>query len=340
MNTRLTRELPGSGGTLSAERIEDFVVDEVLAYEASGEGEHLFLRIEKRGLTTDEAVRRLGLRSAGIAGMKDRHAIATQWLSIPLPLKDPIPTFPEASDLRVLEVARHRHKLRRGHQRLNRFAITIRDVPPGGIERAVTILERLRATGVPNRFGPQRFGKDGDNAERALAMIRREAPRPRSRRLEDLLISALQSKVYNRILDARIERGLFLRALAGDVMVKHETGGMFVVEAAAAETLRVERLEISPTGLLPGNKAKLATGEAGELEALAIRDEGLTERDVGRMSVGTRRALRYPLDTGARIEPVEADAYRLTVALPSGAFATVLLDELVKPENGPFDRSE
>lgn len=337
LRTRLIR-LAGSGGRLLPEP-EDFQVDEILAYPLCGEGEHLFLRIRKTNLTTDEAIRRLGFSQAGLAGMKDKAAVATQWISIAHPVAAPIPALSGADGVEVLEVRRHKNKLRRGHQRGNRFTIVVRDVPPGGAARAEAILDALRKTGVPNAFGPQRFGVHGDNADRALAFIRGQTRPPRNRRKRDLLISALQSRVFNRILSDRIERGLLDRALLGDVMTKHDTGGMFTVTDPDRESERVRALEISPTGLLPGRKQRPATAEAGRLEAEAVRAEGLGASDVEKMSTGTRRSLRYPLDPDARIEPVGQSAYRLVVTLPSGAYATVLLDELIKPDDGPLTRA-
>jgi tRNA pseudouridine13 synthase len=321
---KLTNDLEGSGGCLFAVA-EDFLVDEELAYAPSGEGEHLFLRIEKRNLTTIEAVKRLAgksSRDAGVAGNKDKHAIATQWISIPLRLAAPIPVFEDSADLRVLEAKRHAHKLRRGHQRGNRFRIAVREVPAGGIDRAQAILDRLRSLGVPNRFGAQRFGIDGDNADRARAFLRGTARAPRDRRVRDLMLSALQSEVFNRIVDLRIERDLWMVALPGDVMTKHATGGMFTVVDAEAETPRVAALEISPTGLLPGKRTEIAT----DLEREALGD--LSQDDLQKLGPGTRRTLRYPLDPTAAITALGADAYQLDVTLPSGAFATVLLDEL------------
>lgn len=307
----------------------DFIVDEELAYAPSGDGEHLFVRFQKKNLTTEEAVKRLAgnrARDAGIAGYKDKHAITTQWISIPLPLAAPIPTFEESDELRVLEVTRHAHKLRRGHAKSNRFRIVVRGA---SIDTARAALARLRTEGVPNRFGRQRFGVDGDNGERALAFIRGEAKPPRDRRVRDLLISALQSEVFNRMVDLRRERGLWMRAIAGDVMVKHATGGMFTVVDAPIETLRVASLEISPTGLLPGRRTEIAT----DLEREAIEAAGLLEDDLEKMSTGTRRVLRYPLPADARVEPSGDDAYRLDVALPGGAFATVLLEELLREKD-------
>lgn len=341
----LTRDLPGSGGLLLADP-EDFVVHERLAYGAEGAGEHLFVHLEKVGLTTPEAARRVaelaGVRpnDVGWAGLKDRAARARQWLSLPWLVKRPLPALElDMSELRILEARRHGNKLKRSHGVGNRFEITLRSVPPGGAERAAAVLERLRTTGVPNAFGPQRFGRDGDNAERALAVLRKEAPRPRDRRLWSILVSALQSEVFNRVLAARVEAGLLGVALEGDVMKKHDSGGLFDVADAAAEQPRVDRLEISPTAALPGPKARPAHGRPAELEAEALASVGIDAALLDRLDVGTRRALRYPLDPEARIVPLSDDAYRLEIALPSGAFATVVLAELVKPEAGAVLRT-
>ena len=321
-----------------ARAAEDFLVDEELAYSPSGEGEHLFVRFQKKNLTTEEAVRRLAgkkKRDTGIAGYKDKHGITTQWISIPLPIAEPIPTFEESDDLVVLEAKRHVHKLRRGHAKANRFRIVVRGVDTAAMDRARTELDRMRTSGVPNRFGAQRFGIDGDNAERALEFVRGRTRAPRDRRVRDLLISALQSKVFNRIVELRLERGLWMRAIEGDVMVKHASGGMFTVEDVEAETPRVERLEISPTGLLPGRRTEIATS----LEQDAIADCSLTPDDISKLSTGTRRVLRFPLDPSAQIDEVAPDAYRLQITLPSGAFATVVLDELSGAAPAPPDTS-
>jgi tRNA pseudouridine13 synthase len=337
----LTGDLAGSGGQLRSDP-EDFIVDEIPAYATSGEGEHLFLQIEKVGLTTPEAIRKIaaaiGVREheIGAAGMKDKDARARQWLSLPWPVKSPLPDLaPVAStELRVIEAKRHGNKLRRGHQKGNRFTIVVRDVPPGGVERAQVVLQKLRELGVPNAFGPQRFGRDGDNAARAIAILRKEARPPRDRRLTSLLLSSLQSAVFNRVLETRIERGLFAKALLGDVMQKHDTHGLFDVSDPAAEQPRVDALAISPTGPLPGPKMRAASAEAKAIEDEAIAALSITDREIDGLDAGTRRALRYPLDSTAKIDPIAPDAYRLEVSLPSGAFATVLLAELMKPERG------
>jgi tRNA pseudouridine13 synthase len=339
---RITAELPGSGGVLLRDPA-DFEVREVLPYAPSGQGEHLFVEIEKVGLTTAEAASRvgraLGLREGSWAGMKDRSAVASQWLSFPLPIARALPVLPSELDgVRVLQMIRHGNKLRRGHQRGNRFRIVIRSVPAGGIERALACLDLIQRTGVPNRFGPQRFGRDQENVARGIAVICGASRPPRDRKQSDFLISAVQSAVFNRALAIRIERGFFARALLGDVMQKHDTGGLFDVTDASVEQERVDRLEISPTAVMPGKRARACAGEMALIEHEAVRSIGLSEGDFAPFADGTRRVLRFPLDPSATITPIADDAYALEVMLPSGAYATVLLDEIVKPEGVVFDR--
>ena len=212
----LTTDLPGSGGVLHADP-NDFVVEEISAYDPSGEGEHVLVLIEKVGLTTPEAIRRIA-QAAGVqegdvgrAGMKDRHARARQWLSFQVPIKKELPDLSSTlgDDLRVIAIERHDNKLKRGHLRGNRFTITVRDVPEGGLEKARATMAHLVVTGVPNAFGPQRFGKYGDNAVEARKILRKERPAPRDRRIKSLILSALQSEAFNAVLERRIARADF-----------------------------------------------------------------------------------------------------------------------------------
>lgn len=347
---RLTDDRPGSGGRLTRET-EDFEVHEFLPYALAGEGEHAFLRIRKRGLDTLAAARRLvahlGVgegprlpRDLGIAGLKDRWAVAEQWMSLPWPADRALPPpGPVGPEVELLEAVRHRHKLRKGHVATNRFRVIVRDVPPGGLNRAEAVLEALRSRGVPHRFGPQRFGADGDNAHRARAILAGRERAPRERRLAGLLMSALQSELFNRALDLRLAEGAFGRALDGDRMVKHATGGQFWVDDPDTETPRVARLEISPMARMPGRKLAALRGEAARIEAAALEAAAVDPSWLPRLGVGVFRAIRYPLDEG-RVEPVDGvpDAYRVILRLPAGAYATVVLDELVKPADGPLRR--
>ncbi|HYG66503.1 MAG TPA: tRNA pseudouridine(13) synthase TruD, partial [Anaeromyxobacteraceae bacterium] len=250
----VTAELPGSGGAVRRTP-EDFRVDEVPAYEPSGAGPHLYLRIEKRGRTTRDAVRTLARalgvpeRDAGWAGMKDRDAVTTQWLSFPV-AKDPDPAALAAPGLAVLAVSRHANKLKPGHVRANRFAIAVRG---GDLARAQAAAAALEARGLPNFFGPQRFGAEGTNAAVGRALLLGEAT-PEARRasrdrfLRRLSLSAYQSLLFNRWLAERLADGLFAAAIAGDVLKKLDTGGLFTCEDPATDGPRVERFEVSPAG--------------------------------------------------------------------------------------------
>ncbi|MBK8014581.1 MAG: tRNA pseudouridine(13) synthase TruD [Deltaproteobacteria bacterium] len=362
---RLTRALEGSGGRLKPLPAA-FVVRERLAYAPEGVGTHAFVRIEKTDLDTLQVARMLaqslGLppRDPGIgfAGMKDRHSVAEQWFSCPW-REDLEATLGglESASLRILEVQRHPHKLRRGHATSNWFSIEISDVPAGGLDRARAVVEALRKTGVPNAFGPQRFGRDRANADHARAWLSGEARPPRDRRLRDLFSSALQSEVFNAILSERITRDLFDRFILGDIAKKHASGGLFTVEDLETDNARAAHLEISPTGPLPGSKSRLPTGSALAFEQEVLTSFGLSENDVRRLGPGTRRPIRFPLEDCVVRASASADAnvnsnsnadagnggptgsYRVEVTLPSGAYATVLLDEIVKPTEGHFDRT-
>ncbi len=334
----VTADLPGSGGTVRAAP-EDFRVDEVPAYLPSGAGPHLYLRVEKRGQTTRDAVRTLARalgvpeREAGFAGMKDKDAVTTQWLSFPV-ARDPDPAVLAAAGLRVLEVSRHANKLRTGHVRANVFSVLVRGGDPA---RARAAAEALAVRGLPNFFGPQRFGTEGRNAEVGRALLRgeqtQEARRAaRDRFLRRLSISAYQALLFNRWLVERMADGLFAAALAGDVMKKLDTGGLFTCDDPAADGPRVARFEISPAGPMFGHKLRAAAGEALAREERILAADGMALEGFARgggEAEGTRRAARLP----ARVEiDAEGDGYRARFELPKGSYATVVLREIVKGE--------
>ena len=220
---------------------EDFVVEEIPAYEPCGEGDHLYVRFTKRGLTTDEAASRIAravgvpMRDVGIAGMKDKVAVTTQTISLPAPVKD---TADLEARVRALSLdgitiggaRRHTNKLRTGHLIGNRFAIVVRGTPPDRAEEVVTSMERVGREGLPNAFGAQRFGREKDNADRARAWLSGRTPAPRDRRLARLLFSALQSELFNRVLDARVADGTWGTPLVGDLVKRRHSHAFFPVD--------------------------------------------------------------------------------------------------------------
>lgn len=335
----VTADLPGSGGRVKASP-DDFRVDEVPAYVPQGSGQHLWLRVEKRDRTTRDVVRALARvlgvpdREVGYAGMKDRAAVTTQWLSFPA-ARDPDAASLAGDGYRVLECSRHQNKLRTGHLRGNRFTIAVRG---GDLERARACAEALRQRGLPNFFGSQRFGADGKNADvgRALLLGRTDDPAvrraARDRFLRRLVLSAWQSRAFNAWLSERIRDGLFAAALAGDVMKKLDSGGVFVCEDTVADQPRVIAFEISPAGPMFGHKMKPASGEAREREERLLAAEGVAEADLARggdETEGTRRAARIPV--AIELEAIEG-GYRAAFELPKGSYATVVMGELTKAE--------
>jgi tRNA pseudouridine13 synthase len=312
---------------------EDFVVEEIDAYPAEGDGPHTFVRIEKRGLTTDAAVARLcealrvDRRAAGHAGMKDKDALTTQRVS--LPDVDPARAL-ELSwpDLKVLEAVRHRNKLKPGHLRGNRFTVRLRELE--SVDGVIAGLERIAKEGFPNAFGAQRFGRDGDNADRALAFVRGEIPPPRDAHQRRLLFSALQSRWFNRVLDERVADGTWKTALEGDLLKKHETGGMFLCTDATTDRTRAERLEVSPTGPIFGAEMTRPGPAVFERELRVLSLDGLSFESLSRhrsLGEGTRRPLRV-LAEDLTTERTE-DGLILRTTLGKGVYVTTLLANVV-----------
>jgi tRNA pseudouridine13 synthase len=340
----LTSDLPGIGGTLRATP-KDFRVEEIPAYLPAGDGDHVFAWIEKQDLTTPALVDRmahaLGVRpqDVGWAGMKDRHAVTLQWLSFPPPCTPEAVRAVDLPGVRVHEAARHRNKLRTGHLRGNRFTLRVRDteVPAeDAAERARAILARLgRPPGSPNWYGAQRFGADGDNAEQGRALLtgdrRGKGVQGRQKRF---LISALQSAMFNEYLRRRMDDGLFGRVIDGDILQKIDSGGIFATTEPALDQARVDAGEIAITGPMFGHSMRCSPpgSAAAEREGSLLADEGLTLpafQQAGNLATGTRRSLSVPIDR-TDVTVVAERAIELSFALPSGAYATALLREVVK----------
>jgi tRNA pseudouridine13 synthase len=342
----LTADLPGIGGRIKATP-DDFEVEEIPAYEPSGSGEFLYLWLEKRGMGAEfflrQVAQRLDLRSGdvGSAGLKDRHAVTRQWISVPA-VAEPRLAHLEGEGIRVLRVSRHGNKLRPGHLHGNRFRVVIRDVCPGA--DAAAIARRLREQGLPNFYGPQRFGKGGETLALGLALLRDEPPpllsdgrraNLRNPFLRKLALSAVQSALFNQYLSQRMTDGLLHRVLAGDVMAKWPFGGMFVAEDVAAEQVRFERHEIVSAGPLFGRKTFPARQEAAARESAVLASAGCTASAFarfGKLLMGTRRHnLVYVVDLQV---DAQLEGLQLTFTLPAGSYATVLLHELMKTSLG------
>jgi tRNA pseudouridine13 synthase len=191
-----------AGGRLRAEPA-DFRVDECPLYELSGEGEHTYLHVEKTSLTTaamvDRVARALAIaaRDVGVAGMKDRHAITTQWISVPRVDAQAAMAL-DLPGIRVLEAKRHGNKLRTGHLAGNVFDILVRNVSVARLEQVQCELKSLEQLGLPNFHGPQRYGVRGDNAALGRALLMADAPQAVA-----ILTHAIPERESQRVCEAR-----------------------------------------------------------------------------------------------------------------------------------------
>jgi tRNA pseudouridine13 synthase len=339
----LTPELPGTGGLVRVVE-EDFQVEELPLYAPSGAGEHLYLEVEKRGRTTPEVAKELARalgareRDVGTAGLKDKRAVTVQTISVATRVPPEEAVRLSGPGYRVLSAARHGNKLRPGHLRGNRFRIVVRGVVPSALARAEAIAARLRQMGVANLFGPQRFGKSGDNAALGRALLLREK-QVRDRFLRRLVLSALQSELFNRCLAARIADGLFATAIDGDVLKKRATGGLFVSEDVAADAPRVASGEVDPAGPLPGHSLFQARREALRREEAVLADAGVDPASFavgGPEMQGARRTYRVASEE-LRIDPAGPDALAISFALPKGSYAVSVLREITKSDVSEAD---
>ena len=396
---RLTSQLPGVGGLIK-QTPGDFRVDELALYAPAGTGTHVYFRVVKSGVSTPVAARRIaghmgaGPSEIGFAGMKDAQAVTTQMMSLEHADADKLLAYRD-SQVRVTGTWLHGNKLRPGHLAGNRFVIRIRGVGSAQLDRARAILAVLTRRGVPNYFGPQRFGARGDTARlgealvrghltqfiaiylglphdddphdcraarkafdaedfatalkrwprhyrderRALSAYKRKCrPGPAvgaiDRRLKRLYVSAFQSAIFNDMLKRRIDS--IDCVWPGDLAMKTDSGGVFVVRDAEAEQPRAENLEISPTALVVGYRSNLAEGQMGQIERDVLAQwqvQGQDFRNIGPLkSKGTRRALRYRIDEVALSAGNDdrGEFLELTFTAPPGAYATVALDEIMK----------
>ncbi len=305
---------PASGASATLKHLnEDFVVTELPLQLPAGEGEHVWLDIEKNGANTAFVAQQLAAaagvqeRDVGYAGLKDRHALTRQWFSIYLPKGEtPDLTQLQHPEFKVLAQSRHVKKLRPGDLQGNRFRIVLRGVV--GERAAVEAnLQAIGSQGVPNYFGAQRFGFDGGNVEQGRAMLAREI-RVRNPKKKGLYLSAVRSFVFNEVLAQRIQQGLWGQTLPGDVL---DASGR-------------------PTGPLWGRGRVSTTDQAQALEnAVAERHATLCNgMEYAGLDQERRALVVHPADLSWAWP--QADQLVLGFALPAGAYATVVLDEILR----------
>lgn len=313
---------------------EDFQVDEVLDIPLSGEGEHLWLWVEKRNLNTEEAARRIA-RAAGVpiriisyAGLKDRQALTRQWFSLHLPGKaDPQLDKAEDDSLKILQRVRHQRKLQRGAHSANGFRLRLTQLQ-GDHAELDDRLQRIQAQGVPNYFGLQRFGFDGGNLHGAREYAGRHEL-PVQRNLRSRLLSAGRSYLFNRVLAERVADGSWNVAKVGDLLAFTDSRSFFPAGEAECADPRLAILDLHPTGPLWGIGDSPATGLPGALEQQVASVEPAIAAWLGEAGMKhERRILRLPIG-GLSWHYPGPDILQLEFVLPTGCFATAVVRELV-----------
>jgi len=332
----------------------DFVVEELPLYEFSGEGEHLVLFVRKKNLSTPEMIgdiaRYLGIKNKeiGYAGLKDKHAMTKQYISLHKKYEQKIDEFNHES-IKIISKTYHNNKIRIGHLKGNRFYIRLKKVNPTSAKKIDEALKNIEKVGMPNFFGYQRFGNDGNNHILGEKLAKGEA-KERNPRVKKLLINAYQSHLFNLWLSRRLEINSLVRSfeadeieallnmpngeikklkkqkhpfklIDGDIMEHYPYGRLFEFDGSEHDFERFDKRDISVTGLLCGKKAKIASGIARDIEKDYDDDINVD---------GARRyAWVYPTDIDGRFNAIEAQ-YEMNFTLPKGSYATVLIEEIAK----------
>ncbi len=334
----------------------DFVVDEIPLYDFSAEGEHLVLQVRKKNLTTwqmlDAIAKHLNIRSReiGYAGLKDKHALTKQYISVHKQHENALDSF-DAEGIKILSKTYHNNKIKMGHLKGNRFFIRLKKVTPTAAAMIKEALGSIERFGMPNYFGFQRFGTEKNNYKIGEAILF-EGRKERNVKMRRLYVNAYQSHLFNLWLSSRIEKSTLIenfepseisdllnmpvnilanmkkqkhpfKLFTGDVMMHYPHGRLYHFDGTAEETQRFTCKHVAPTGLLAGQRAQRAEGDASVLEKAF---------DVATHIDGARRyAWIFPEAVEGEYKENEA-WYELHFTLPKGSYATVLIEEIAKRE--------
>ena len=331
----------------------DFIVDEIPLYEFTGEGEHLILHVRKKDMTTWEMVKAIARyckikeREIGYAGLKDKNAMTMQYISLlAKDNEEKLKTF-NHEKIKILGTYRHNNKIRVGHLKGNHFKVRLKKVLGVQKDKLDSVLKWVKANGVPNYFGNQRFGNQGDNYKEGKAILEGTL-KMRDKKTRTFLINAYQSYLFNAWLSKRIELSHLLEAfsqadaekvfelpqgslkgtkeqphffklLEGDLMMHYPYGRVFELESLEEESKRFKEWDIAPSGLLAGRRVTRTQKVAGLIEK--NYDEEVAEN-------GARRYAWIRV-TDIKKNYVEEKAhYELEFTLPKGCYATNVLDVL------------
>lgn len=332
---------------------DDFVVTEIPLYEFSGNGEHLILKIRKKDLSTWDAIKILsdsiGIKNKdiGYAGLKDKNAMTVQNISIPKKFESSLSKL-NHPNIKILETTSHNNKIKIGHLKGNNFFIRLKKVIGTQNTQIVSVLEKIKEFGMPNYFGFQRFGIDGDNYEKGEAIIKGEL-KVKDIKLRQMYLNAFQSLNFNNWLSKRIEINKILESfspkeissilnfdiniakdlkkqphifkiLPGELMHHYPYGKIFIAQNPEEEAIKFFAKDRVPTGLLLGKKVMMSENLAFEIEKEFQQNIELD---------GARRfAWVFPENIETKYNPIDAQ-FELSFYLPKGSYATVLIEELL-----------
>lgn len=312
---------------------EDFRVIENLGFEPEGEGEHVFLYIQKEGENTDWVARQLANfaqispRDVSYAGKKDRHAVTEQWFCVKFPIKRNLNWKLFGGDsIQVLKAVRHPRKLRLGALKGNRFSLRLREVSDMSV--LVQRADKICAEGVPNYFGEQRFGQDYGNLYKGIALLRGEI-QERQRNKKGIYISAVRSWLFNRLLSLRIEQGLWDTVLNGDALMLSGSHSCFVADLSDEQLYdRIKSGDISLTGPMWGKGELLCQDEARAWELEQLKQWSEISELLEKVSLKQERRSFMLEPEGLELKVEDETTCCIEFGLTSGSFATSVLREL------------
>lgn len=346
----------------------DFVVREIPLYEFSGSGEHLMIEIQKKGLSTFEALSIFSsatgakIRDFGYAGLKDKDGMTTQFISIPSKFESQINNFTHPN-IKITKTIHHNNKLRIGHLKGNHFFIRLKKVLPSEAKKLENAINLIDSRGFANYFGYQRFGKFADNYLKAKELLiaiskgDKKALKRYNPKLRDFLISAYQSEIFNRILSKRVEisrfcdsfsvkelseiykfdleiiknlkrQKQFFKLICGEVMGHYPFGKLFLCENLDLEVEKFIQRDRTSCGLLMGFRAYESSGVAQEIEREIIAQN----MEFANLMSGSRRFNWVWADDMKYSYNEEEAQFSLSFTLQKGCYATILLREILGRE--------
>jgi tRNA pseudouridine13 synthase len=335
--------------------VRDFVVEEIPLYPFTGHGEHLILHVRKKNLSTWDLINRisnhLGIKSRdiGYAGLKDKNAMTKQYISLHKSHEKKLESFSHP-DIKFLSKTYHKNKIHMGHLKGNRFFIRLKKVNPTSAQKIEQALKNIAKHGMPNFFGFQRFGIDGENYKKGEAILRNKL-KERNVKLKKMYINAYQSHMFNLWLSRRLEINTMVenfsvkevcdllnmpenvvkslkaqpqpyKLIEGDILMHYPHGRPFEFDGGNEEVERYLERDVVPTGLLIGKRSRRSTGLSRTIEKQFDADHKAID--------GQRRyAWIFPEDVEGEYKESEA-WYEMHFTLPKGSYATVLLEEIGK----------